>query len=270
MLLEPRARLSNGNASRSKTFFGSSRFDTLRADHQWMPANIDLQPTAAVDRAAAGEIWRLDDKDAKVAETMNWWTDLDVLNRMVLWLTVLTVASPFVFGLATLAVQSRAKKLEDQRVETLRAANRDLQQDLGESKRAQETLRGHLLDLEKEQQGRALTPGQVDSLAAKLRTPALSNRWVYVEAPQGDREAIQLAASIKHALELAGCQVDGVQQHIRVGGLGPGIQIWHKSDERLAGAALKEALAAVGLAAKLLEITKADEQSPRVIVGYRP
>lgn len=73
---------------------------------------------------------------------MTWWSDLEILSKLVFWLTVLAVASPFVFGLAALAVQNRAKMLEDQRVDALRTANERLQQDLGHSQRIQDDLGG--------------------------------------------------------------------------------------------------------------------------------
>ena len=57
---------------------------------------------------------------------MNFWSSTETLNRLVFWLTVATIAAPFLFGLSALLVQKRAKTLEDARVESLRLANENL------------------------------------------------------------------------------------------------------------------------------------------------
>ena len=202
--------------------------------------------------------------------TMTWWSDLDILNRMAFWLTVLAVASPFVFGLATLAVRSRAKVLEDRRVDALRKANEQLQQDLGHSQRVQDNLRAQVGELEREQRGRVLSPEQIRTLAAAFRNKSFTNRSVYLEAAQGDREALQLATTVKESLELAGCQVDGIHQELRFGGVPPGIQVRHKPNERSAGGAIKAALLTVGLEATTVEITNPDEKPVGILVGHRP
>lgn len=64
-----------------------------------------------------------------------WWTDPEFLNKAVLWLTVGTIASPFVLGLCALVLQSRAKTLEDARLEAVRASNQALAENLDASRR---------------------------------------------------------------------------------------------------------------------------------------
>ena len=64
---------------------------------------------------------------------MGFWNNLDLLNRVVFWLTIATVAAPFAFGIAALVLQTRARKLDDERVDRLQQANETLKRDLQSS-----------------------------------------------------------------------------------------------------------------------------------------
>jgi hypothetical protein len=57
---------------------------------------------------------------------MGFWNNLDLLNRLVFWLIIATVAAPFAFGIAALVFQTRAKKLDAERVDRLQQANETL------------------------------------------------------------------------------------------------------------------------------------------------
>jgi hypothetical protein len=122
--------------------------------------------------------------------------------------------------------------------------------------RVQAALRANIIRLEKEQQGRTLTSEQVRIVAGRLKDLGVLDQPIYLEALQGDREAIQLAKLIKQGFEMAGVPVDGVSEQIRIASPGPGIAIWQRSKEDRRGAVVKDALAAVGLESRLVEVKR--------------
>lgn len=131
---------------------------------------------------------------------MSWWTNAETLNRGVYWLTVATIASPFIFGLAMLLLQSRAKALEDQRLEALQNANTSLARDLDASKHQvaeleRRTAPWHLSERQREQ-----------ILAALGKTPS-SPALVICRLMDG--ESCDLAGDLVAVLKSAGWEVTG-------------------------------------------------------------
>lgn len=131
---------------------------------------------------------------------MNWWNNVETLNRGVFWLTVAMIAAPFVFGLLALVVQNRAKALEDQRLETLRMTNQSLAEDLQASKQQVAELERRTAPwrLSREQRERILS-----GLGSKPSSPVL------VVCRLMDGESCDMAGDLASVLKAAGWTIIG-------------------------------------------------------------
>ena len=198
---------------------------------------------------------------------MSWWGNADILNRAVFWLTVATIVSPFIFGLAALFVQNRAKTLEDQQLARLRATNESLVRDLESGKQ-------QVANLERRTAPWRLSPEQRKRIFANLgERPSYP---VLIICRLMDGESCDMATDIVTVLKDAGWTVVGPGANSLNSFFG--VDVFSKSAAGpLAGAdRLLAALTAGGLPSRS-EVVPADslggpvpDGTICVVVGRRP
>ena len=138
-------------------------------------------------------------------------------------------------------------------------------------KRIQERLEDKIEWLEIEQKGRRLSAIQMETLSSHLQAIERPKELALVVIGlQGDREAIELANSLKESLEMAGLPVDGVWEDALLGGTGSGILIRQNRKNAVIGAGIAGALDKIGLQARVVELDTLPDSKVEVIVGYRP